>query len=564
MSTDLEKAALFARKIGKKRATLQSFIEELAKIPEGRENFESILGLQIAHQPDLSNRPLVALCVPAYRGMHPRMQDAVRAMFAYSRQFCDLMESPSLGSSVVHWSRNELVTACYVSGNPFTHVLFVDDDIIPEQDALIRMLRHDKPIVAAVCSRRTDPPVPNVREYDPATCDFRQWLDLDASLAKAVRGELTPEQALRPFVGLGTGMMLIKREVLDRVAEYYINCEYEKAIYGATDEWIEEATANRRKIFDETKKALWFNFTPHPKGKGEYGEDIGFTWKVKQCGFETFADLSVLPGHMGDYGYSVKDYLPYRDHEIAKGIAEGWLQPLKAGEDKTKISLLVPTRGRPENVERLIKSLQETSAVMPEVVLYVDLDDEKMIDWQRPAGVDVKFVTGPRITLSECWNKCLEVATGDILMHAGDDIVFKTKGWDDMVRRAFAAYSDRILFVHGDDGYWGNRFGTHGFIHRKWVETVGYFVPPYFSSDFNDTWLNEVANAIGRRLYLPFVTEHMHFLFGKGEKDQTHIDRLERHKKDEVEKLYNELAPKRVEDAERLLRVINSKELVTA
>ena len=44
-------------------------------------------------------------------------------------------------------------------------------------------------------------------------------------------------------------------------------------------------------------------------------------------------------------------------------------------------------------------------------------------------------------------------------------------------------------------------FLTHGFLHRNWVETVGYFVPPYFSSDFNDTWLNEVADMIGRKIY---------------------------------------------------------------
>jgi glycosyltransferase involved in cell wall biosynthesis len=256
----------------------------------------------------------------------------------------------------------------------------------------------------------------------------------------------------------------------------------------------------------------------------------------------------------------VKDYLSYRDEEIAAGIADGSLQVLRPDAPKEKISILLPTRGRPENIRRLLQSLVDTSNELPEVVMYVDLDDATMQFGSYNPDIypadKLILVPGPRIVLSQCWNKCLEHASGDILMHGGDDIVFKTKGWDDMVRRGFGAHADRIVFIHGDDGYWGNRFGTHGFIHRKWVEAVGYFVPPYFSSDYNDTWLNDVANAIQRRMYLPFVTEHMHFLFGKGEKDQTHIERLERHKKDEVDKLYKDLSPKRIEDAEKLLAAI--------
>src|SRR6185369_12850874 len=111
---------------------------------------------------------------------------------------------------------------------------------------------------------------------------------------------------------------------------------------------------------------------------------------------------------------------------------------------------------------------------------------------------------------------------------------------------------DKILFVHGDDGHWGKEFGTHGCLHRNWIDTVGYVLPPYFVSDYGDTWVNEVADAIGRRKYLPFVTEHMHFLWGKSEMDATYKERIERHKNDDPGKLYVDLAPKRLRDVEKL------------
>jgi hypothetical protein len=212
------------------------------------------------------------------------------------------------------------------------------------------------------------------------------------------------------------------------------------------------------------------------------------------------------------------------------------------------ISILFPTRGRPANVRRLLASLRETSVVMPEVIVYVDNDDTTLEEVKGIEGL--KVVTGLRKMLSECWNKCAPLASGDILMMGGDDIVFKTAGWDKMVEDEFTKSVDKLIFVHGDDGYWGDRFGTHGFLHKNWIKIMGYFVPPYFYCDHNDSWWNRVADMHNRRVYLPFVTEHMHPNFGKAQLDQTYEDQ----RKDFVrsEARFNELRPELVNDAEKL------------
>lgn len=274
-------------------------------------------------------------------------------------------------------------------------------------------------------------------------------------------------------------------------------------------------------------------------------------------------DTTVRPKHIGDYGYNLDDYMDIKQDFREKKSPQRALQPYEE-----KISILVPTRGRPESVRRLVKSLQDTARQMPEVVLYIDHDDPTSAEYlkhlkQLDGNPElIKIIEDRRRTLSECWNECAKVASGNILMHAGDDLVFKTDGWDAMVAQAFAEAEDKLLFVHGDDGHWGDTFGTHGFLHRRWIEAVGYFVPPYFSSDYSDTWLNDVANALGRRVYLPFVTEHMHPLFGKAEWDTTHRERIERHKNDKVDDLYRELAPKREKDIEKLRIVISTPKVV--
>lgn len=221
------------------------------------------------------------------------------------------------------------------------------------------------------------------------------------------------------------------------------------------------------------------------------------------------------------------------------------------------ISLLVPTRGRPDNVERLVSSVL-TTADDPsniEFVFYVDNDDDSYGDLLKPHQV----IRGDRIVLSQMWNLCQMVARGPFFYHAGDDLIFRTPGWDTELLAAFDQYEDKIIFAHGRDGsaHDNSGFGTHGVIHKNWIDAVGYFVPPYFSSDYNDTWLNEVSDMIGRHVRLSYLTEHMHPAFGKAVWDQNHKDRLARHQADDVDSLYMRLRPERQADAAKLREVMD-------
>lgn len=228
------------------------------------------------------------------------------------------------------------------------------------------------------------------------------------------------------------------------------------------------------------------------------------------------------------------------------------------------ISILTPTRGRPDNITRLITSALDTARQpnLIEFVFYVDSDDpmsDNAIERASIAGARTMTIVGERIVLSEMWNACAREAHADIMMHCGDDIVFRSNNWDEHVLGEFEKYPDKIVLVHGRDGYQDRRLATHGFRHRNWVNVVGDFVPPYFSSDYNDTWVTEVADALGRRSYLESIyTEHMHPVVGKGPQDQTHQERLERHARDNPGKLYGELANVRQEEVRLLQRFIDA------
>ena len=224
------------------------------------------------------------------------------------------------------------------------------------------------------------------------------------------------------------------------------------------------------------------------------------------------------------------------------------------------ISLCCPTRGRPNNMMRFARSAKETAEQQVEIVWRLDDDDPDSIyiaDRLELEYIRSVTIIGKRRVLSEYWNECAQVAGGDVLGHMGDDIVFRTPGWDTRISEAFDRWPDRIGFVHGRDGVHDDRLGTHGFVSREWVTALGRMVPPHFAHDYNDTWLTEVADRIGRRVFLPdVVTEHMHPDVGKAPMDQTYIDHAKAGERDNVAVLYPSLAAERASDARKLLAVM--------
>jgi len=230
-----------------------------------------------------------------------------------------------------------------------------------------------------------------------------------------------------------------------------------------------------------------------------------------------------------------------------------------------KIAVLVPTRGRVSSMEGLVKSIIETSDNKEnnEVIFYIDDDDTESIKATESLNLmygNVKCVIGGRIVLSDMWNKCFEASDSDIFMQCGDDIRIRTKGWDSIVRKKFAEIEDRIGFVFGYDGIQAKgHFGTHGFLHKNWVNTVGYFLPPYFEADYCDTWINDVAKMINRFYFIDIFTEHLHISIGKHELDETHKDRIKRYHENKVYEKYAQTKHLRDQDAEKLLEFIASQ-----
>lgn len=227
-------------------------------------------------------------------------------------------------------------------------------------------------------------------------------------------------------------------------------------------------------------------------------------------------------------------------------------------EKSKSIALLVPSRKRPEMLERMYASALSTAKRPDRLYLfaYIDDDDGSYESLEMP---NMCKVIGPRVVLSQTWNRLWQEAgeVADFYGHMDDDLIFRTAGWDEQIIYSFPL--DKIAFVHGTDGSEQDvtGFGTHGFLHKNWTDSLGRLVPPYFSCDYNDTWLNDVADLIERHVLVEDVLiEHMHPVWGKREPDQTDIERVERGKRDNVDELYRSKWQERNNDAKKLKEAI--------
>jgi hypothetical protein len=213
------------------------------------------------------------------------------------------------------------------------------------------------------------------------------------------------------------------------------------------------------------------------------------------------------------------------------------------------ISICFPTRGRPEVFKIMCLSALNTASD-PNDIEFVTYHDDDDTSPYKYFG-NHKEVIGKRIIHSQMHNECQKVATGPIYMFAADDVIFYTKGWDKYVKEIFNKSTDKILFVHPNDENFGSKLGVMGFLHKNWIDTVGYLLPPYFAAWNADNWVTDLAVRINRKVFLPSViVKHLDF-----EEDRTHVEYIK--KIDDALAIYNSKEWEREKDAQLLQNFIN-------
>lgn len=478
----------------------QKVAKKLLRDAEGRKVLSELLGgAQIATRQELEEKAIVATLTPCYKVPEPDMTEGYVNMCDYARQHGITVYNGSSfrDSSVVHWSRNQLLGNLIKSKRPWTHVLYIDDDIVAPKDSLVKMVEHKKDIVGALCTRRQDPPIPTHRYWDEQNKNFKEILEWG-----------TDECSERD--GIGTGMLLISKHALEQVADVWFNCMYEKEVYGVSDAWVAKHREYRLARFDETGFAFWFDFLYHiDKCDSQYGEDMSFCILAKRYAkIPIYVDSTIQPGHIGKYAYSIQDFLPFRQQVLAdyqnKLMAAAAMgkdlpeiaKPEQPKKPSGKVSVLIPSRGRPEQLNATVQSLKTNAENEIEVLVRFDDDDDEVSQIEEDYGATWKF--GPRYGyegLHKYYNELAEHATGDWLMIWNDDSTMKTKGWDTRIHQ----HAGGLKILNGT-----GKLNLFPVVSREVYQTLGHLS----LQAHTDSWLQVIGRLTGIEENVDLDIEH--------------------------------------------------------
>lgn len=189
--------------------------------------------------------------------------------------------------------------------------------------------------------------------------------------------------------------------------------------------------------------------------------------------------------------------------------------------------IIVPSRGRPTRALAMAQSARLTAQKADELDIVIVIDDtDPELDWYR----DTFSITGrTRLVILQGRHRYTEAlnvvafsddARGhDILGAFGDDVIFRTGGWDRILRKALR----RPGIAYGNDLIHGKNHPTAVFMSRSIVDALGWLALPATKHQWADDGWKQLGLRLNCLRYMSkVVLEHMHPAVGKAEWDDTY------------------------------------------
>lgn len=144
------------------------------------------------------------------------------------------------------------------------HILFCDSDMAIPPDAIVKLYKHDMPVVAGLYVSRRKP-------WLVMAFDYAKGFDSISKPPRFKNIEKWPESGLLKVDAVGTGFLMIHMSVFDKIDKPYFN--------------------------------FWENCD-----KEVGGEDVYFCHKVRGASVEIVMDTSFKLGHIGEQVFTVDDH----------------------------------------------------------------------------------------------------------------------------------------------------------------------------------------------------------------------------------------------------------------
>lgn len=191
-----------------------------------------------------------------------------------------------------------------------------------------------------------------------------------------------------------------------------------------------------------------------------------------------------------------------------------------------RLAVIVPTRGRPENIRKVLAAWDFTNAwTDADLFLAVDADDPMSPGyWQVVTESPHSIVMHEVPTWRPMVPKLNEAAMSIVdrgysaIAFAGDDHLPRTIGWARRYLDALAELGSGM--VYGDDGFQGANLATEWAVTADAIRALGKMVPAPVDHLYCDNAMMDLFGGAGAMRHLPEIRiEHMHPVAGKAARD---------------------------------------------
>ena len=213
--------------------------------------------------------PTVLIAVPCHRQVFTDTMTCVVNIMQSSQAYRSRVMFHQGG--LIHRARNTVAEYFLKHEEKPDYLLFVDDDMVFQGDALEKLLSNGKDIVTGNAFTRKFPVRPVVGHFDPVR------LGRINTLVEYKKDELQQVESC------GMAFTLISRKAMEQVT-----------------------AVNKHP----------FNFIYFPETDGELPEDSAFCWWAKQAGIDVWLDSRVQIGHIGSIIYDEVDFDAGKDQLI--------------------------------------------------------------------------------------------------------------------------------------------------------------------------------------------------------------------------------------------------------
>lgn len=202
-------------------------------------------------------------------------------------------------------------------------------------------------------------------------------------------------------------------------------------------------------------------------------------------------------------------------------------RPQSAAGVVRDLLVIVPSRGRPEQLRDMVDACLSLSEADTEIAVALDDDDPRRDEAMALiSGPRVMIRHGDRDNFTGWSNEIAEKHKGRYRAYASlsDDTVPRTRGWDRLLLEAISAMGGTGI-AYGDDLLQRENLPTAPVITCDIVEALGWMCEPSMTHFSIDNVWKDLGEGAGCLAYVPTVIiEHLHPCAGKAPVDQTHRD----------------------------------------